>query len=579
MTSTVEMAAAQSGRQHAIAYPCPPPAQRSLAVEGRARCAREAQRQGEPLPLTAEALLSWYAKAVHKVCDVATPHTLETSEQPLLAVTLPRGKEWELGTGAEAERLFSRMSHADLVSFCCQVHWLLSGVPQNDCGGSVVSPLHAAGEEAAGNAYCAPLLEGAPHRQESEEEELKLRQRLPAATMGGTHPTAGKTTVDGDKSASLVPPPRSRRYSVPRSPAEQVSTTRYLHKEDWFGGAKILNEYVVLKNIGKGTSGKVKLAYSFSRQETVAIKIIHRPKVRDNQLAFYKDASAKQAEALQREIEVMKRLQHENIVTLYEVIDDPAAEKLYLVMQYIDNGTIAVVGPDGRCPKMAPETLLLYARQILAGLEYLHDCNVVHRDIKPENILIDKKNSAFLADFGVAAFLEQGAEDVLNRFEGTPSFMPPEMFSLKGEAEDASHSADEGARGSPFALDVWSLGVAFYTLLVGRVPFLSVEAIEAVRRAPVVIADEVPEAWRQLLQSMLSADPRQRPHVSAVRSEVERMARTAVTRQQEDVSPILAGCDVGDALTPPATNTGNVCSIASPMCASGQTSSFFCLVS
>ena len=103
------------------------------------------------------------------------------------------------------------------------------------------------------------------------------------------------------------------------------------------------------------------------------------------------------------EVAVMKKLRHKNIVTLHEVIDDPEAEKLYLVMQYVDKGPIATVQRDGTCTvRISPDRLAHVGRQVAAGLEYLHSKGVVHRDVKPENLLVDSNDRVFLADFASA---------------------------------------------------------------------------------------------------------------------------------------------------------------------------------
>ncbi|KPI82422.1 putative protein kinase, partial [Leptomonas seymouri] len=216
-----------------------------------------------------------------------------------------------------------------------------------------------------------------------------------------------------------------------------------------------------------------------------------------------------------REIQVMKKLRHRNIVSLYEVIDDPSADKLYLVMQYVDKGVVAKVevraNSDYVCDPIPPAQLVRYAREILTGLQYLHRHDVVHRDLKPDNILVNKEGHVFLADFGVAetfdtsyrqrmkALMAQsmarsmamsvtgnraGGPQVLGT-KGTPLFIAPELWS--------------GTKSYGKPVDMWAMGVTLFTLLVGKLPFRSPEDITDAQFKPTV-PEAFDEKWRVLLE-------------------------------------------------------------------------------
>lgn len=106
----------------------------------------------------------------------------------------------------------------------------------------------------------------------------------------------------------------------------------------------------------------------------------------------------------------MKNLRHSNIASVYEIIDDPNADKVYLVMQYIENGPIAHIqvrsDSDEVCEPIPPVELARAARQIFAGLQYLHRHGIVHRDLKPDNILMSRDKHVYLVDFGVAQAID-----------------------------------------------------------------------------------------------------------------------------------------------------------------------------
>ncbi|CAD2222850.1 Protein tyrosine kinase/Protein kinase domain/Kinase-like, putative [Angomonas deanei] len=233
----------------------------------------------------------------------------------------------------------------------------------------------------------------------------------------------------------------------------------------------------------------------------------------------------------------MKALRHRNIVSVYEVIDDPTASKLYLIMQYIDGGAIASVsveeGTDIVCTPIEPVQLMIYARQMLSGLEYLHRHNVVHRDIKPDNILVSKSGTVYLADFGVAETFDNhfrermqnllqesmmysmamsragnqpGGPQVLGK-KGTLLFMAPELWE------------NQKVYGRP--IDMWALGVTLYVLLTGKLPFKNTEDIPDPNKLEV--PSDYGEAWQELLLGLLEYDPERRLTVQRARSLVKEM--------------------------------------------------------
>jgi len=242
-------------------------------------------------------------------------------------------------------------------------------------------------------------------------------------------------------------------------------------------------------------------------------------------------------ELLEREIAIMKKCRHRNVVALYEVIDDPAVECMYLVMQYVEHGPLRTMQPGGLIIEpINPVRLAGYARQLCAGLEYLHRHGVIHRDIKPENILLGEDDQVFLADFGVADLFDGGdgadASGICGT-RGTFPFLAPELF--EDDHDDAPAPRENGAkptgeqrlaaaaalaatttatnstitsdhglaaqqaaaqrlvRGE--AVDVWALGVTLYVLLYGSLPWrytTTHELVEAIVRGPITFPDLPP---------------------------------------------------------------------------------------
>ncbi|KPA76925.1 putative protein kinase [Leptomonas pyrrhocoris] len=328
-------------------------------------------------------------------------------------------------------------------------------------------------------------------------------------------------------------------------------------------GDRYINNYRILKSLGRGSCGKVKLAYDEVESRLVAIKYVRRVDTRKRLGGL--TVAQKQYNAFMREVEVMKTLRHRNIVSLYEVIDDPSADKLYLVMQYVDKGVVAKVAvranSDYVCDPIPPAQLVRYAREMLTGLQYLHRHDVVHRDLKPDNILVSRDGHAYLADFGVAETFgvsyRQRTESLMaasmaaslamsvtgNRVggpqvlgtKGTPLFIAPELW--------------DGTKSYGKPVDMWATGVTLFTLLVGKLPFRSPEDIIDAAFMPTV-PDEFGEKWRVLLNGLLHRAPQARWTVEeALRYVTVNLARKESRREKSHVALSETPCGSGASAT------------------------------
>lgn len=305
-----------------------------------------------------------------------------------------------------------------------------------------------------------------------------------------------------------------------------------LRKETDNDGNRIINDHVVVRHLGKGQYGTVKLAHPVGDPTNlVAIKIINR--------SLGRGKSQSHEEALKKEIAVMKKLRHQNIVTLRQVVNDPEADKLYLIMDFVgeDHLLKKETDPARRAEGFLYEPInealaVLYTRQLVDGLRYLHKHNIVHRDIKPENIM-RKGNHVYITDFGVSEIVDlpPETENVEGLEENSPltgsnsSRRPSQMASPLGLSTSgvagrrrsstfASSSFAPFAGSAPFAAstsvaigvsdrplivngqkgtptfwppemfesveandfdgevhDLWSLGVTIYMMLTGKAPF------------------------------------------------------------------------------------------------------------
>jgi serine/threonine-protein kinase len=205
-----------------------------------------------------------------------------------------------------------------------------------------------------------------------------------------------------------------------------------------------LADYVLLEELGRGGMGIVYRARQKSLDRLVAVKLILR-----GSLASEQDRARFRAEAA-----AVARLDHSNIVPIYEVGSDD--EQSYFSMQLVEGQTLAARLADG--PLASGEAVRIVLA-IARAIEYAHDRGVVHRDLKPANILIDAAGEPHITDFGLAKRLTDGPS--LTRSGavlGTPAYMAPEQAS--------------GGRGEVgTACDIYSLGAILYALLTGRPPF------------------------------------------------------------------------------------------------------------
>lgn len=185
------------------------------------------------------------------------------------------------------------------------------------------------------------------------------------------------------------------------------------------------------KPIGRGSFSKVYKGIDTKTSETIAIK-----RIEINDRVSY--------ERIRREIDIMKSLDHDNLVKLYDVIYEE--DEIYLIMEYCTNTLKSIL--DER--QLNEKQIKYYFKQIVDGLQYLRHKNIIHRDIKPNNILVSN-NKLKICDFGFAKTVDEDA--LVETIVGSPLYMAPEI--LKKE---------------PYTIksDLWSLGLILYQMIYGE---------------------------------------------------------------------------------------------------------------
>ncbi|XVF87316.1 hypothetical protein PTKIN_Ptkin18bG0110500 [Pterospermum kingtungense] len=215
-------------------------------------------------------------------------------------------------------------------------------------------------------------------------------------------------------------------------------------KKDANGGqALLLGRYEVGKLLGHGTFAKVYHARNVKTGDGVAIKVIDKEKVLKGGLIAH----------IKREIAILRRVRHPNIVQLFEVM--ATKSKIYFVMEYVRGGELFNKVAKGR---LKEDVARKYFQQLISAVSFCHARGVYHRDLKPENLLLDENGDLKVSDFGLSAVSDQIRQDGLfHTFCGTPAYVAPEVLARKGY--DAAK------------VDIWSCGVILFVLMAGHLPF------------------------------------------------------------------------------------------------------------
>ncbi|RYR79465.1 hypothetical protein Ahy_A01g004278 isoform A [Arachis hypogaea] len=253
----------------------------------------------------------------------------------------------------------------------------------------------------------------------------------------------------------------------------------------------LLERYELGRLLGQGTFGKVYYARSAITNQSVAIKMIDKDKV----------MKTGRAEQITREISVMRRARHPNIIQLFEVM--ATKTKIYFVIEIAKGGELFDKVSKG---KLKEDVAHKYFRQLINAVDYCHSRGVYHRDIKPENILLDENGDLKISDFGLSALAESKRQDgLLHTPCGTPAYVAPEVIKRKGY---------DGAKA-----DIWSCGIVLFVLLAGFLPFHDANLIEMykkISKAELKFPTWFPPEVCRLLRKMLDPNPETRITIAKI---------------------------------------------------------------
>lgn len=255
--------------------------------------------------------------------------------------------------------------------------------------------------------------------------------------------------------------------------------------------AKVLSHYVMGDVLGEGSYAKVKEAIDQHTLCRRAVKIMKRKKLRKIPHG---------EENVQKEIKLLAKLKHKNVMQLVEVFYNDEKGKIYLVLEYCCV-VLKDMLDDSDMKRFPVWQAHFYFVQLVDGLEYLHSSRVVHKDIKPGNLLLDTAGVLKIADFGTSETLDFFAsDDLCTTAQGTPAFQPPEIAN----GEDAF---------SGFKVDIWSSGVTLFNFVTGTYPFSGdtiFRLFEEIAKCEFSVPPDVDPVLAGLIRGMLTADPAER---------------------------------------------------------------------
>ena len=214
-------------------------------------------------------------------------------------------------------------------------------------------------------------------------------------------------------------------------------------------GQKINDRYEIVRSIGEGGMANVYLGYDTILDRNVAIKVLRGDLSNDEKFV----------RRFQREALSASSLSHPNIVEMYDVGEDNGI--YYIVMEYIEGQTLKqLLKRRGSLTLSEAIDIML---QITEGMAHAHDSYIIHRDLKPQNIMIQDDGQIKITDFGIAMALNSTQLTQTNSVMGSVHYLPPEQAAGKG---------------STIKSDIYSMGIIFYELLTGSLPFKGENAVE-----------------------------------------------------------------------------------------------------
>ncbi|XP_033741281.1 sperm motility kinase Y-like isoform X2 [Pecten maximus] len=258
-----------------------------------------------------------------------------------------------------------------------------------------------------------------------------------------------------------------------------------------FDKKKKVGNYILGRTIGEGSFAKVRQGFHVLAREKVAVKVVSKKAI------LLRDYVRKN---VHREAVVLQKLQHPNIVRLFEVME--TENTYYIVLDYADGGDFMKYLSGKKF--LTEFESRRFLRQLTSAVDHMHRSNIVHRDLKLENFLLDKDLNIKIIDFGLSNMFI--GETSLSTQCGSPAYAAPEIFSNQKYGS---------------SVDIWSLGVCMHAMLIGTLPFVPQPANNLAQLHALIlkgcsIPEELSVECKDLLKRMLQPDYRRRIRIEEV---------------------------------------------------------------
>ncbi len=279
-------------------------------------------------------------------------------------------------------------------------------------------------------------------------------------------------------------------------------------------GQKINDRYEIIRSIGEGGMANVYLGYDTILDRNVAIKVLRGDLSNDEKFV----------RRFQREALSASSLSHPNIVEMYDVGEDDGL--YYIVMEYVEGKTLKqLLKKRGSLTISEAIDIML---QITDGIAHAHDSYIIHRDLKPQNIMIQDDGQIKITDFGIAMALNSTQLTQTNSVMGSVHYLPPEQASGKG---------------STIKSDIYSIGIIFYELLTGSLPFRGDNAVEIALKhmkepLPSLMKEDssTPQSIQNIILRSTAKNPKNRYNNA---NEMHRDLLTALDDERMDEEPYV----------------------------------------
>jgi len=330
-------------------------------------------------------------------------------------------------------------------------------------------------------------------RQINVENSSTSRLPVPSVDKKYARPTSivGKTSSSHDD--KRIQGSSSRSKSTSHGSSEKVEIEELRRKPN---GGHTVHRYIRGKMLGKGGFAKVYNCESLDTNRMYAVKVVPKANL----------VKTRQRQKLHAEIRIHRVLKHKYICEYKHFFEDKT--NCYILLELCHNQSMNELIK--RRKRLTEPEVKYFLNQLLQSVQYMHEMNVIHRDLKLGNLFLDKQLRIKVGDLGLATKLAT-SDEKRKTICGTPNYIAPEV--IDGNKEKRGHS---------FEVDIWSMGVICYTLLIGKPPYESKDVKSTYQR---ILANKysfpshvpISEYARDLITRMLQSVPDKRPSLKTIK--------------------------------------------------------------